>query len=160
MFDLTVIAMGRLKERFYLDAAAEYAKRLGAYCRFTLRELPEQPLPEDPSPAQIRQALEREAAEIEKSVPKGAWLAAFTPEGKELSSPELAETMARAKNGGKNSLCFVLGSSFGMADRVKTKADLRISMGPMTFPHHLARVMLLEQLYRSYKIIEGSRYHK
>lgn len=160
MFDLTLLAVGKLKERFYLDAAAEYAKRLSAYCRLTLRELPEQALPDDPSPAQIRQALEREAAEIEKAVPKGAWLAVFTPEGKELSSPGLAEVMAQAKNGGKSSLCFLIGSSFGMAERLKAKADLRISMGPMTFPHHLARIMVLEQLYRAEAIQAGSKYHK
>ena len=160
MFSMTLIAVGKLKESFYREAAAEYEKRLGATCALTVTELAEQRLPEKPSPVQIAQALEREADEAERRIPKGAWVAAFTPEGNELSSPELAALLARVKTGGHSCACFLIGSSFGMAQRLKDRADLLLSMGKMTFPHHLARIMALEQLYRAESIQAGSRYHK
>ncbi len=160
MFDITLIAMGRLKEKFYLAAAEEYAKRLKGYCRFTLLELPETRLPEDPSPAEIAAGLEKEADLILSRIPKGAWLCVFTPEGKLLSSEAFAEKLRDVKNSGKSSACFLIGSSFGIAPRIKARADLRLSMGPMTFPHHLARIMVLEQLYRAESIQAGSKYHK
>lgn len=160
MFDITLITMGKLKEKFYISAAEEYRKRLGGYCRFTLLELPECRLPEDPSPAEITAGLEKEADVILSKIPKGAWFCVFTPEGKTLSSEAFAEKLRDVKNGGKSSACFLIGSSFGMAQRVKDRADLRLSMGPMTFPHHLARIMVLEQLYRAEAIQAGSKYHK
>ena len=160
MFDITLIAVGRLKEKFYLAAAEEYAKRLKGYCRFTLLELPETRLPEDPSPAEIAAGLEKEADLILSRIPKGAWLCVFTPEGKLLSSEAFAEKLRDVKNSGKSSACFLIGSSFGIAPRIKARADLRLSMGPMTFPHHLARIMVLEQLYRAEAIQAGSKYHK
>ena len=160
MFDITLITMGKLKEPFYISAAAEYAKRLGGYCKFSLLELPESRLPENPSPAEISAGLEKEADLILSKVPKGAWFCVFTPEGKLLSSEEFAKTINTVKNSGKNSACFLIGSSFGMAPRVKQRADFRLSMGPMTFPHHLARIMVLEQLYRAEAIQAGSKYHK
>ena len=160
MFDITLIAMGKLKEPFYLSAAAEYAKRLGGYCRFTLTELPEVRLPENPSPSEIAQGLEKEADAILARIPKDAWLCVFTPEGKLLSSEDFAAKLGEVKNTGKGSACFLIGSSFGIAPQVKSRADFRLSMGPMTFPHHLARIMVLEQLYRAEAIQAGSKYHK
>ena len=160
MFDITLITMGKLKEPFYISAAAEYAKRLGGYCKFTLLELPEARLPENPSPAEISAGLEKEADLILSKVPKGAWFCVFTPEGKLLSSEDFAKTLKTVKNSVKSSACFLIGSSFGMAPRVKQRADFRLSMGPMTFPHHLARIMVLEQLYRAEAIQAGSKYHK
>ena len=160
MFDITLIAMGKLKEPFYLSAAAEYAKRLSGYCKFTLLELPEARLPENPSPAEIAAGLEKEADLIFSKIPRGAWLCVFTPEGKTLSSEDFAQTVKAVKNAGKSSACFLIGSSFGMASRVKQRADFRLSMGPMTFPHHLARIMVLEQLYRAEAIQAGSKYDK
>lgn len=160
MFDITLITMGKLKEPFYISAAAEYAKRLGGYCKFSLLELPESRLPENPSPAEISAGLEKEADLILSKVPKGSWFCVFTPEGKLLSSEEFAKTIKTVKNSGKSSACFLIGSSFGMAPRVKQRADFRLSMGPMTFPHHLARIMVLEQLYRAEAIQAGSKYHK
>lgn len=160
MFDVTLIAMGKLKEKFYLSAAEEYKKRLGGYCRFTLLELPESRLPENPSPAEIAAGLEKEADCILSKLPKGAWFCVFTPEGTTLSSEAFAQKLASVKNSGKSSACFLIGSSFGIAPRVKEKADFRLSMGPMTFPHHLARIMVLEQLYRAEAIQSGSKYHK
>lgn len=160
MFDMTLIAMGKLKEKFYISAAEEYKKRLSGYCKFTLLELPEVRLSENPAPGEIAGALEKEAEQILSKIPRGAWFCVFTPEGKELSSEEFAEKLQGVKLSGKSSACFLIGSSFGMAPRVKERADLRLSMGKMTFPHHLARVMVLEQLYRAEAIQAGSRYHK
>lgn len=160
MFEITLITMGKLKEKFYISAAQEYAKRLSGYCRFTLLELPEYRLPENPSPAEIAAGLEKEAEDILSRIPKGAWFCVFTPEGKVISSETFAEKLASVKLSGKSSACFLIGSSFGMAPRVKEKADFKLSMGPMTFPHHLARIMLLEQIYRAYQISAGTKYHK
>lgn len=160
MFEITLITMGKLKEKFYLSAADEYSKRLGAYCKFHLIELPECRLPENPSQAEIRQGLEKEADTIFERIPKGAWFCVFTPEGKIISSEAFAEKLKDVKNAGKSSACFLIGSSFGMAQRVKDRADFRLSMGAMTFPHHLARIMVLEQLYRAEAIQAGSKYHK
>lgn len=160
MFEITLITLGKLKEKFYISAAEEYRKRLGGYCKFTLLELPECRLPEDPTPAEIAAGLEKEADAILGKIPRGAWFCVLTPEGKLLSSESLAETLREVKNRGKSSACFLIGSSFGIAPRVKQRADLRLSMSPMTFPHHLARIMVLEQLYRAEAIQAGSKYHK
>ena len=160
MFNITLIAMGKLKEKFYLSAAAEYEKRLKGYCQFNLIELPEVRLPDNPSHAEISAALEKEADTIVEKIPKGAWFCTLTPEGKMLSSEDLADKMRTVKLSGKNSVCFLIGSSFGMAQRMKEMADFRLSMSPMTFPHHLARVMVLEQIYRAEAIQAGSKYHK
>lgn len=160
MFDVTLIAMGKLKEKFYSSAASEYTKRLSGFCRFTLLELPESRLPEDPSPAQVAAGLEKEADVILSKIPRGAWFCVFTPEGKTLSSEDFAEKLRQVKLSGKSSACFLIGSSFGIARRVKEQADFKLSMGPMTFPHHLARIMVLEQIYRAEAIQAGSKYHK
>ena len=160
MFDVTLICMGKLKEKFYIGAAQEYEKRLSAYCRFHLLELPEFKLPEDPSPAQIATGLDKEAEQILTKIPKGAWLCIWTPEGKMLSSEELAVQMKDVKLSGKSSACFLIGSSFGISPKIKQIADFKLSMSKMTFPHHLARIMVLEQLYRAEAIQAGSKYHK
>ena len=160
MFDINLITMGKLKEPFYLSAAAEYEKRMKGYCTFRLLELPEYRLPEDPSPAEIATGLEKEAEQILSKIPKGAWFCVLTPEGKTLSSEAFAQKLKEVKLSGKSSACFLIGSSFGMAQRIKDKADFKLSMGPMTFPHHLARIMVLEQLYRAEAIQAGSKYHK
>ena len=160
MFDITLITMGKLKEKFYTSAAEEYRKRLSGYCRFTILELPEARLPEDPSAAEILAGLEKEADLIFSKIPKGAWFCVFTPEGKELSSEKFADKLKEVKLSGKSSACFLIGSSFGMAPKVKERADFKLSMGPMTFPHHLARIMVLEQIYRAEAIQAGSKYHK
>ena len=160
MLSVTLITVGRLKEKFYLAASEEYIKRLSAFCKFTLIELPEQRLPDDPSPAQIAAGLAAEAALIEAKRPKSAWFCVFTPEGKLLSSEAFAQRLAQVKTEGKSSLCFLIGSSFGIDPRIKAQADFRLSFGPMTFPHHLVRVMALEQLYRAEAIQAGTKYHK
>ena len=160
MFDVTLLVMGKLKEKFYTAAAAEYEKRMKAYCSFKLIELPEPRLPEDPSPAELQAGLEKEAEMILTKIPKGAWFCVLTPEGKIISSEELAAKIKEVKLSGKSSACFLIGSSFGIAQRIKDKADFKLSLGKMTFPHHLARIMVLEQLYRAEAIQTGSKYHK
>lgn len=160
MFEITLITMGKLKEKFYESAAEEYKKRLGGYCRFQLIELPEYRLPDNPSQAEISAALEKEADVIETKIPKGSWFCVLTPDGKLFSSEKLAEKIQSIKLSGKSSACFLIGSSFGISPRIKEISDLRLSMGPMTFPHHLARIMVLEQLYRAEAIQAGSKYHK
>ena len=160
MFDITLIVMGKLKEKFYISAASEYEKRMKAYCNFKIVELPEHRLPENPSPAEIAAGLDKEAETIFSKIPKGAYLCIFTPEGKELSSEGFAEKLAQVKLAGKSTVCFLIGSSFGISPKVKAAADFKLSMGPMTFPHHLARVMVLEQIYRAEAIQAGSKYHK
>ena len=160
MFEITLIAMGKLKEKFYLSAAAEYEKRLKGYCQFKIIELPESRLPETPSPAEIQAGLDKEADMILSKIPKGAWFCILTPEGKMLSSEQLAQKLRDVKISGKSSACFLIGSSFGISQRIKEKADFKLSMSPMIFPHHLARIMVLEQLYRAEAIQAGSKYHK
>ncbi len=160
LFEITLIVLGKLKEKFYISAATEYEKRMKGYCRFQLVELPETRLPDEPTPAEIAAGLEKEAELIINKIPKGAWFCVLTPEGSLLSSEKLAEKMKQIKLSGKSSACFLIGSSFGIASRVKEKADFMLSMSPMTFPHHLARVMVLEQLYRAEAIQAGSKYHK
>lgn len=157
---LTLIALGKLKEHFYQAASSEYEKRLRAYGGVRIVELPEVRLPEDPSPAQIDGALKKEADAVRQHLGKNCWLCIFTPEGKLLSSPALAETLEKVRSDGRSDLTFLLGSSFGIHESLKAQGDFLLSMSPMTFPHHLARVMALEQLYRAACISAGSKYHK
>ena len=152
---LSFIFVGKMRERHYAAAFEEYYKRLGAFGKPELREIAEERLPEQPSEREIAQALSREAAAIEKAVPKGAYTVALCVEGRSLSSEELARELE-----GRPKLCFIVGGSFGLDERVKKAADMRLSMSRMTFPHHLARVMLAEQVYRAFTIINGGRYHK
>ncbi len=160
MRSVTLLTVGKLKESFYRQACDEYVKRLGAFCKLNVIELPEERLPQNPSQAQIDAALEKEAAAVRAKLPAGAVLAALCVEGKLLSSEDLAGQMARWAGSGKSSVVFLIGSSFGLSPTLKAQADLRLSMSPMTFPHHLARVMVLEQIYRAFQINAGSPYHK
>ena len=160
MQKVTILCVGKLKEKFYAEAVAEYSKRLKRHCALEIIELPESRLPDEPSPAEIRQALAAEAALIEGKLPKGGAVIAMCIEGKELSSPALAEKVEQFGLNGASQLTFLIGGSVGLDASLKQKADLRLSMSPMTFPHHLARIMLLEQIYRAYQILAGSKYHK
>ncbi|MBR3559986.1 MAG: 23S rRNA (pseudouridine(1915)-N(3))-methyltransferase RlmH [Oscillospiraceae bacterium] len=160
MQKVTVLCVGKLKEHFYIDACAEYQKRLTRHCKFELQELPEQRLGDDPSEAEIAAALNREADAIEEKLPRGGAIVALCVEGKPMSSEQLSDTLLRYGSQGASQVTFLIGGSFGLSERVKARADLRLSMSPMTFPHHLARVMLLEQIYRAYQIQNGTRYHK
>ena len=160
MMNLSILCVGKLKEKFYADAVAEYQKRLSAYCRLNIVELPEEKLPQDPSQAQIDAALKKEAAAIRGKLPPRARTVALCIEGQLLSSEELANRLQTWEVGPTNQLCFLIGSSYGLDPELKAEAQVRLSMSPMTFPHHLARVMLLEQVYRAFQINAGSPYHK
>lgn len=160
MQKITILCVGKLKEKFYQEAAAEYLKRLGRHCKPELIELTESRLPEEPSPAQIRQALAVEAAAIREKLPRGAALIALCIEGKPCSSVELSRRLEELALSGKSQLCFLIGGSVGLDESLKQQADWRLSMSPMTFPHHLARIMLLEQIYRACQIAAGTKYHK
>ena len=160
MAGVTVICVGRLKETFYQEAAAEYAKRLAGYCKLNIVELAEQKLPKNPSPGEIQNALKKEGEAIRAKIPPGSRVTALCVEGGMRSSEELAQMIAGWEQGPGKNLVFVIGGSYGLHPDVKAMAAVRLSMSPMTFPHHLARVMLLEQIYRAFKIREGSEYHK
>lgn len=160
MLGIKLICVGKMKEKFYIDAFGEYSKRLSAYCKFECVELSETKLGENPSYKEIEAALGKEALEIEKNIPKDAYVIAMCVGAKQLKSEELAAKINSVAVSGKGKICFLIGGSFGMAESVKKNADMRLGMSEMTFPHHLARVMLAEQIYRSFKINEGSRYHK
>lgn len=160
MLSVHLICVGKLKEKFYLGACEEYLKRLSAYCKLTLVELPEEKLPQNPSRAQIDAALEKEGAAIRAKIPANSSLIALCVEGKTKSSEELAGLVRTFEQSAAKHLVFVIGGSYGMHPSVKAEAWVRLSMSPMTFPHHLARVMVLEQIYRAFKINEGSSYHK
>ena len=157
---VTVLCVGKLKEKFYLEAAAEYVKRFQRFCKLELVELPESRLPESPSPAEVQRALAAEAAAIRERLPKGGAVIALCIEGKPCSSVELSRRMEELAVAGKTQLTFLIGGRVGLDERLKRQADWRLSMSPMTFPHHLARIMLLEQIYRAYQISAGTKYHK
>lgn len=157
---IDIIAIGSLKEKYLLMAVAEYVKRLQLFCKLCITELPESPLPESPSVAQIANGLEKEGKDILAKVPKGAKIVALCIEGNQLASHSLAQTFAQSAIDGQGHLCFVIGGSFGLSEQVKERSSLRLSMSKMTFPHQLARVMLLEQIYRACSINKGTKYHK
>ena len=160
MLAVRLICVGKLGEKFWAAAVQEYAKRLGAYCKLEIIELPEQRLPQTPSQGEIEQALDKEAALIEAKLPQGAAVIALCVEGRPMSSEQLADYLAKLTVSGTSRLCLVIGGSCGLSERIKQRAALRLSMSPMTFPHHLARVMVLEQLYRALNIAAGGKYHK
>lgn len=160
MQKVNVICVGKLKEKFYIDAVSEYEKRLQRHCKLSVMELAEQRLSDAPSEAEIRRALAAEAAAIREKLPKGGAVVALCIEGKPLTSPQFAEKLRQFALEGQSQVSFLIGGSCGLDEELKREADLRLSFSPMTFPHHLARVMLLEQIYRGYQILEGSKYHK
>ena len=160
MQKITIISVGRLKEEFFKSAEREYVKRLGGFCDLKIIEVNQQQLPANPSAGQIEVALESEAEEILSKIPKGSEIITLCIEGKLYSSEELSNIIENNANMGSGSMTFVIGGSFGLSDTVKNKSKVRLSMSKMTFPHRLARIMLLEQIYRAFQIEIGSRYHK
>ncbi len=161
--NVTVICVGKLKERFWAEAQGEYVKRLSSFCKLQIVELSEERLPADPSPALIQNALRKEAEAIRAKIPPRSHVVAMCVEGVLRSSEALADTLRGGAWGGDSAakgVVFLLGGSFGLDEALKAEADERLSMSPMTFPHHLARVMVLEQLYRAFQILRGSPYHK
>ena len=159
MMKITVIALASLKEKYLKEAADEYIKRLGAFCNLKIIEIDPVRLPEKPSYAEISAALSREAELIAKKIPAGDFVVPLCIEGKQLSSEEFAEMLEDKMNIGRG-VTFIIGSSCGLSDDIKRRADFKLSFSKMTFPHKLFRVMLLEQLYRAFKICSGAAYHK
>lgn len=159
MMKITVICLGKLKEKYLSAACDEYRKRLSRYCSLDFVELEPVKLPDKPSKSEIDLALDKEADLILKKIPQNSEVYTLCIEGKQLSSESLAEKVSALKNMGK-SLAFVIGSSYGLSQKIKSLSQLKLSFSQMTFPHQLFRVMLLEQIYRSFKIDEGSEYHK
>ncbi len=158
MMNVNIIALGKIKESWYREACAEYQKRLSPFAQVTVREPEPEALPQNPSKAQIEAALEREAQAIRSCI-KGGVSIAMCVEGKQLSSEQLAEKLLSLANE-TSAVNFIVGSSFGLAESFKQSCNFRISMSPMTFPHSLARVMLLEQIYRAFSINNNGKYHK
>lgn len=159
MIKLTLITLGRLKEKYLVSACDEYKKRLSRYCDLKLEELTPVHLPDNPSAAEVSSALQKEADMIIKRIPQGAFTVSLCVEGKDYSSEQLAELISTRMSEGRH-ICLIIGSSYGLREKIKQLSDLKLSLSKMTFPHQLFRVMLLEQIYRAFKINEGGTYHK
>ena len=155
---IKLIVIGKLKEEYLRSACGEYIKRLSRYCTFELHELDECRLSDSPSEKEIAAALKKEATQIKRFA--SGMVIPMCIEGRQLSSPELSEKITSAGVAGNSTVTFVIGSSFGLDPEIKAMGALKLSMSKMTFPHQLARVMLLEQIYRSFQIAEGGKYHK
>ncbi len=158
--NITVIALGKLKEKYLRDAIDEYAKRISAYGKLDIIELNPVRLSDNPSQTEIDNTLAKEAEEIKKKIPNGSYVFSLCVEGKEKSSEQLAATIKDVALNGKSSIVFIIGSSFGLSPEIKKLSDCRLSFSPMTFPHQLMRVMLLEQIYRAFQINNNGKYHK
>lgn len=156
---ITLITVGTLKEDYLKDAVAEYKKRLTQYARVEEVGIKEEPIRDENSPAEIAKALSAEGKKIISSIPKDSFKVALCVEGKQLSSPELAEAVRRASDE-RGKLTLIIGSSHGLDEAVKRECDMRLSFSKLTFPHQLMRVILYEALYRSFTIIAGKKYHK
>ncbi|MCI5872257.1 MAG: 23S rRNA (pseudouridine(1915)-N(3))-methyltransferase RlmH [Clostridiales bacterium] len=161
---ITILCVGKIKEKFYRDAIAEYEKRLSRYCKLEIIEVADEKTPEGASETVELQIKEKEAermiARMEKYLCDGAFVCALAIDGKQLDSVELSKKIDRLGTGGTSHIIFLIGGSLGMADSLLKRADMKLSFSKMTFPHQLMRVILLEQIYRAYRIMNGEPYHK
>lgn len=155
-----IVCIGKLKERYWTGAVAEYAKRLGAYARLDIRELPDENAPEHLSPAEENRVREREGQRILTALKPDAFVVALAIDGEAWTSEQLAAFMEKQAIYGGGSVAFVIGGSLGLSPEVLARADKRLSFGRMTYPHQLMRVLLLEQVYRAFKIVRREPYHK
>ena len=160
MLNITIIAIGKLKEQYLRDASAEYQKRLSASCKLNIIELNPEKLSDNPSAKEIENALNNEAKKIIEKIPKGAKVYSMCIEGKQRTSEELSAEIDALTVEGVSNIVFIIGGSFGLSDEVKKLSAFRLSMSKMTFPHQIARIMLLEQIYRAMQISIGTKYHK
>lgn len=158
--NVTVICVGKLKEKYWTQAMAEYTKRLSKYCTFSVLEVKEEKAPEGICAAEEDRIKESEGKAILSQVKKGSFLIALDVKGKQMSSEELAEKIELLAIEGKSNLVFVIGGSIGLSAEVLENADVKLSFSPMTFPHQMMRVILAEQIYRAFKIIKHEVYHK
>ncbi|CDD66843.1 ribosomal RNA large subunit methyltransferase H [Firmicutes bacterium CAG:882] len=157
---ITIVAVGKVKEKFYRDAIAEFEKRLSKYCKLEIVEVADEKTPDNASASQELQIKAKEGDRILSSIKDDMHVIALAIEGKQLSSTELADKIDKLGISGRSSIAFVIGGSLGLDERVIKRADFKLSFSPMTFPHQLMRVILLEQIYRAYRIIAGEPYHK
>lgn len=160
MLNITIIAVGKLKEQYLRDASAEYQKRLSTLCKLNIVELNPEKLSDNPSAKEIENALNNEAKRIIEKIPKGAKIYSMCIEGKQRTSEELSREIDSLAVEGVSNIVFIIGGSFGLSDEVKRLSAYRLSMSKMTFPHQIARIMLLEQIYRATQISIGTKYHK
>lgn len=157
---ITVLAVGKVKERFYRDALEEYAKRLGRYCKLTIIEVEDEKTEENVSESQIGLIKEKEGKRLLRHLPQDAWRIALAIDGKKLDSVAFSQKIEKLGVSGKSHIAFIIGGSLGLHDDVLRAADEKISFSDMTFPHQLMRVILLEQIYRGYRIANNEPYHK
>ena len=160
MLNITIIAVGKLKEQYLRDASAEYQKRLSTLCKLNIVEINPEKLSDNPSAKEIDNALNNEAKKIIEKIPKGAKVYSMCIEGKQRTSEELSAEIDSLAVEGVSNIVFIIGGSFGLSDEVKKLSAFRLSMSKMTFPHQIARIMLLEQVYRAMQISIGTKYHK
>ena len=159
MLNVNIICVGKLKESYLRGAIEEYSKRMKPLCKLSVIELPEERVGENPSPAEIRKTVDAESDRILQKLGKSDYVVAMCIEGKNPSSEELSQKLEEIQQLA-GTVDFIIGGSWGLSDALKARADLRLSMGRMTFPHQLFRVMLLEQIYRAFQITRGTKYHK
>lgn len=160
MIEVNLIVIGKLKEKYLKEACAEYQKRLGAYCKINIIELNEYKISDKPSHKAIENGLQAEGKQILSLISPRSYTFSMCIEGRQLSSQEFSDKISEISLDGISVINFIIGSSFGLCDEVKGKSDFKLSMSKMTFPHQLARVMLLEQIYRAFSIINNTKYHK
>ena len=161
MLRINIICIGKIKEKYFSDAIAEYSKRLSAFCRLGIIELAEERIRSNtPNRAQTDEVIAAEGSRIMQKIGASDYVVVMCIEGKMMSSEELAAAIGNAAVNGKSTIDFIIGGSYGLSGEVKARADLRLSMSRMTFPHQLARVVLTEQLYRAFEISSGGKYHK
>ena len=160
MLTVTLICIGKLKEKYLRDACGEYEKRLGGFCKLNIFELNEYKLPDNPSQSEIQRCIQKEGASILAKLPKESFVIPLCIEGKQYASPAFAKELEKISLSGQSGITFIIGGSYGLSDEVKNLGKLRLSMSEMTFPHQLARVMLLEQVYRCFQINSNGKYHK
>ncbi|MEE1219856.1 MAG: 23S rRNA (pseudouridine(1915)-N(3))-methyltransferase RlmH [Ruminococcus sp.] len=161
MLRVNIVCIGKIKEKYFTDAINEYSKRLSAFCKFSVIELPEEKIRNNnPNQAQIDEVIEAEGKRILQKIGASDYVAAMCIEGKLMSSEELSKTLDSVSLSGKSTVSFIIGGSYGLSDEVKKRSDLRLSMSRMTFPHQMARMILSEQIYRAFEISTNGKYHK
>ncbi len=158
--NITLYTVGKIKEKFYREAVDEYGKRLGRYCRLHFVEVPDEPTPDHAAAGETKRILDREGARLLAKIPEGTFVIALAIDGKRMDSVAFSRKIEELALGGKSEIGFVIGGSLGLSEEVLSRADLRLSFSDFTFPHQLMRVILLEQIYRAFRIRNGEPYHK
>lgn len=161
MIRINIICIGKIKEKYFTDAIAEYSKRLTAFCKFAITELNEEKIRSNtPNQSQIQEVLNSEGKRILQKIGTGDYVVAMCIEGKLMSSEELSKVIDNISLSGKSTVDFIIGGSYGLSNEVKSRANLKLSMSKMTFPHQMARMILSEQVYRAFEISSNGKYHK